>query len=148
MARGLHAKNRIERVLSWSTGIPGKLKTSVVVLLTFCAAPIVFLTASTRPSLVAEVPMGAFPRPVPAAAAAPLSAIQASRPAPASPTRVASVTPIVTMGPQNADEPGVGKVLTKSAQRGRGHDGVADPVGQENGDVHAARNCSSSRDVE
>ena len=64
MARGLRARNRIETVLSWHGGIPGKLKASVLTLLAFCALPVVLLTAAVQPLIIHETPISTPPRAV------------------------------------------------------------------------------------
>lgn len=55
MARGLRAKDRIERVLSPGAALPATIKTPILVLFALCALPMVYLTAAMRPSLVADV---------------------------------------------------------------------------------------------
>jgi GWxTD domain-containing protein len=53
MARGLRARKRIEQVLAAGGALPAAMKTPILVLLALCALPIVWLTAATRPVLVA-----------------------------------------------------------------------------------------------
>jgi len=54
MAHGLRARKRIERVLAAGGALPPVLRTPILVSLALCALPIVWLTAATRPVLVAS----------------------------------------------------------------------------------------------
>ena len=55
MARGWRPRKRIERVLASAGALPAAIRTPTLVLLALCALPIVWLTAATRPVLVARV---------------------------------------------------------------------------------------------
>ena len=55
MARGLRARKRIERVLAADGTLSAAIKTRTLLLLALCALPIVWLTAATRPALVASL---------------------------------------------------------------------------------------------
>jgi GWxTD domain-containing protein len=55
MARGWRGRKRIERVLTSGGALPAAIKAPILVLLALCALPIVWLTAATRPVLVASV---------------------------------------------------------------------------------------------
>ena len=54
MARGLRARKRIERVLASGRTLPAAIKAPILAGLALCALPIVWLTAATRPVLVAS----------------------------------------------------------------------------------------------
>ena len=110
MARGVRARNRIERVLSLGKVLPAGIKAPIAILLTLCALPVVCLTAATRPVLVAaaasalsDSPPQAVARlqlpepPPPAAPAPPAFAYTA----PAAP--VAQVAPLAPPAPAAPD---------------------------------------------
>jgi beta-lactamase regulating signal transducer with metallopeptidase domain len=52
MAHGVHAKRRIERILSSGSPLPATMKRRVLLLVALCALPMVWLTAATRPVMV------------------------------------------------------------------------------------------------
>ncbi|HEY6292870.1 MAG TPA: M56 family metallopeptidase [Terriglobia bacterium] len=107
MARGANAKNRIENVLSPGRKSARGPKAPVLLLMALLAAPIVYLTAATRPVL------GGYPSPSP-----PLHLIQE---APAQPP--APAAPVEAPAPPAAPSPAVAGLGA-----GRGPEPIAPPA--------------------